>query len=297
MSDADDARRLKHLGKMKANVVSDEDSEEDPIQDPAIREKIDSLVASALSGLSNQHPYLEAIASENENPRLLVLGLYLGLLKTDALQKHGICKFCFSDMANTTKNQLRRWTDKLSFHLWKCEDTYSPGFWRCPCCGQMVQCGDPDPKFPLSPDEIEAIEADLVAHRDDCYQKTLVKLGLKPQDDDDDTDDDELPKANSDDDDAPIEVEEAEVDSDAGKGETSNPLQVLSFVLSSSFSQLSSVSKSSFGSGYLRLSVATRLAGAQRALRRLFCPICFFLSKDDKCSKSQREGDDDVRFK
>jgi len=75
----------------------------------------------------------------------------------------------------------------------------------------MVQCGDPDPTDPLSSDELEAIVADLVVHREDCYEKTLIKLGLKPKSEDDDTDDDdELPtteKDNCDDDDTPIEVE------------------------------------------------------------------------------------------
>jgi len=79
--------RLKHLGKMRADTLSDDDNDE-PITDPAIMAQIDALVASNLSGLSNQHPYLEAITSENENPHLLTLGLYLALLKADTLQKH-----------------------------------------------------------------------------------------------------------------------------------------------------------------------------------------------------------------
>lgn len=65
--------------------------------------------------------------------------------KADALQKHGMCQFCFSDPAKPVKDQLRQWTDNLSVHLWKCEDAHSPGFWRRPFCGQMIQCSDRDP--------------------------------------------------------------------------------------------------------------------------------------------------------
>jgi len=294
------ARRLKRLGKMKAvDTPPDSEEEEDPIQDPVIRAKIDALVANAIAGLSKEHPYLEAIASDNENPRLLVLGLYLALIKADALQQHGICKYCFSDPTKSTKDQLRQWTDKLSYHLWKCEDANSPGFWRCPCCGEMVQCGNPDPTDLLSADELEAIRADLVAHRNDCHEQTLVKLGLKapqPEEEDDNTDDDsdEEPPPHPDDDDVvPIE---GEVVSD---GEANNVPQVPLFcpILSSHNLFRSAASKSSFGSGYLRLAVATRLAGARCAFRRLFCPICFFLSADKACQKAKREGDDDVRFK
>jgi hypothetical protein len=239
-----DSDRLKRLGKMRANDLSDDDEEEeeeeDPITDPVIKAQIDALVASTLSGLSNQHPYLEAITSETENPRLLALGLYLALLKVDALQKHGLCQFCFSDPNKSMKDQLNQWTDNLSVHLWKCEDTHSPGFWCCPCCGQMVQCGDPDPTSPLSPPELEAITADLIAHREDCYKKTLVKLGFKPKSEEeelDDTEDSEPPPDSSNDDEPSIEVEVCS-DSDNQK----NPLHILLFFLSQ-FSFFSPFSK------------------------------------------------------
>ena len=224
---ADPSVSEKRLGKMRADALSDDNKEEEePITDPAIKAQIDALVTSTLSGLSNQHPYLEAITSETENPRLLALGLYLALLKADALQKHGMCQFCFSDSTKPMKDQLHRWTDNLSVHLWKCEDAHSPGFWRCPCCGQMVQCGDPDPTYPLSPPELEAITADLKAHREDCYEKTLVEFGFKPkpEEEEDDTEDGEPPPDSSDEDDLPIEVEVCS-DGDDQK----NPLYVLLF--------------------------------------------------------------------
>jgi hypothetical protein len=292
--DDEHARHLERLGKLKANAVSDEEEEEeeDPIKDPAVREKIDSLVADALSGLSQEHPYLEAIASDTENPRLLVLGLYLAMIKTDALQAHGVCKFCFSDLNKTSKDQLRRWTDRLSLHLWKCEMAHSPGFWRCPCCGRMVQCGDTDTKDRLSPAELEGVKDDLTTHRDECHSKMLANL--KPANDDDSDDDDEpLENDNCDDDDTPAEVE---VDSeDEGKGSTSQAVSFFSYF--HPCSRFSTCRKALFGTGYLRLAVATKVAGARRALRRLFCPICFFLTPDGKFKKAHREGDDDVRFK
>jgi hypothetical protein len=68
---------------------------------------------------------------------------------------------------------------------------------------------DPDPTCSLSPPEMEAITADLMAHREDCYEKILVELGLKPKEHDDteETEDSEPPADSSNDVDPPIEVE------------------------------------------------------------------------------------------
>lgn len=83
--------------------------------------------------------------------------------------------------------------------------------------------------MPLSPPEMEAITADLVAHNKDCYEKTLIELGLEPKpeehDDTEETEDIEPPADSSDGNDPPIEVKAC---SD-GDGQKKNPLQVLLF--------------------------------------------------------------------
>jgi hypothetical protein len=222
----------------------------------------------------------ELMPSQNENPRLLTLGFYLALLKADALQKHGMCQLCFSDTTKLMKDQLCQWTDNLSFHLWKCEDTQSPGFWRCPCCGQMVQCSDS--RCLLSPPEMEAITADLMAHREDCYEKTLVELGLKPKEHDDteETEGSEPPADGSDDVDPPIEVEACS-DDDGQKESLACPPFFLSHLHPSHHSLVPP-------SRHLEVAIFGWLGHG------VLSSGCFAPSTS---TKAQREGDDDVRFK
>lgn len=119
---------------------------------------------------------------------------------------------------------------------------------------------------------MEAITADLVAHNKDCYEKTLIELGLEPKpeehDDTEETEDIEPPADNSDGNDPRLKSRHVQT----VMARRRIPCKSSFLAPSSFFSLFSSVTKTSFGGGYLYLAVAIRLVGTRRALQWLFLP-------------------------
>jgi len=149
--------------------------------DPEAYETVMDAILNTFTSMDTHHPFLPLIDSEPNNPRYILLCRYLALIYADHLKTFGVCPWCFADPSLAKKKQEECHTDNFSAHIWVCEVTHSPGFWRCPVCADLIRCGD-DPKATtkMSEGELEDIQSNLADHRTQCLDNAFIQFGLKP---------------------------------------------------------------------------------------------------------------------